>query len=225
MSAPPVAVKLYRTIAAAAPYLRGLAEQSTPFTFDIESYDAAGSPSRKSIAVDPHHPDFRVRGCAFATSPTEGAYVDFMVDVSSSREPVFSVPDNYSSTDPGIVALRAAFASPAEKSAFNGHFDECGLVYPGWVPEVRNRGRDGMLAAIALGDGTHERLTLAHLVLVLLRKETTWDVDKGLMRDLPVEQVADGAVHDACLTLELCDLLDGWADEDRRIRWSGLTRG
>lgn len=213
----PVTVKLYRTLAAATLYLRALAERAEPWTFDIETYDAGAFPSRKGVAVDPHHPDFRVRGCAFATSSTEGAFVDF---TSSPTD----WPPGLLDTE-GLRALRAAFAGDAEKGAFNGHFDECGLVYSGWVPRVTNRARDGMLAAIALGDGTHERLTLAHLVLVLLRRETTWDIDKSTMRDQPVEVVADGAVHDACLTHELCDLLDAWAAEDRRILWSGLTRG
>jgi hypothetical protein len=225
VSGPSVTVKLYRTLAAAESYLRGLAERAEGWTFDIESYDAAEFPSRKSVSIDPHHPDFRVRGCAFATSPTEGAFVDFMTDALSAPAPVFSVPANYRPTDPGICALRAAFASPAEKGAFNGHFDECGLVYAGWVPRVANRARDGMLAAIALGDGTHENLRLATLAAVLLRRDVTWDIDKSTMRDQPAEVVADGAVHDACLTHELCDLLDVWADEDRRIFWSGLTRG
>lgn len=131
--------------------------------------------------------------------------------------------DPQSATD--CTYLDAAFASDAEKGAFNGGFDECGLVYPGWVPAVRNRTRDGMLAMIALGDGTHERLTLAHAIVVLLHRKVVWNEDKALMRDLPAETVADGSVHDACYTHELCDLLDGWAEEDRRIRWSGLTRG
>jgi hypothetical protein len=214
VSGPSVTVKLYRTLGAAAPYLRDLARHPGPWTFDIESYDAAEFPSRKGVAVDPHHPDFRVRGVAFATSPTEGAFVDFGLFVPTD----FEVGNN-------LKLLADAFASDAEKGAFNGHFDECGLVYTGWVPRVANRARDGMLAAIALGDGTHENLRLATLAAVLLRRDVTWDIDKSTMRDQPAEVVADGAVHDACLTHELCDLLDVWADEDRRIFWSGLTRG
>jgi hypothetical protein len=208
----PVVVTVYHNLAEAEQFLRHLATVEK-FTFDIETYDAAQSPSRKEVAVDPHHPDFRVRGCAFALSATEGVWVDFLND-----------EQNPSRLAEDILSLRAAFASDAEKGAFNGGFDECGLVYPGWIPVVRNRARDGMLAMIALGDGTHERLTLAHAIVVLLRRKVRWDADKALMRDLPVEQVADGAVHDACYTHELCDLLDGWADEDRRIQWSGLTR-
>jgi hypothetical protein len=212
-SSSPVTVKLYRSLAAAGPYLRALAERAEGWTFDIETYDAVEFPSRKHVAVDPHHPDFRVRACAFATSATEGALVDFQGD-----------QQNPSRLTEDILPLRAAFASDAEKGAFNGGFDECGLVYTGWVPQIRNRTRDGMLAMIALGDGTHERLTLAQAIVVLLHREVVWDADKSLMRDLPADVVADGAVHDACYTHELCDLLDGWAEEDRRIRWSGLTR-
>lgn len=217
----PVTVKLYRSLEAAEPYLLALAERAEGWTFDIETYDAEEFPSRKHVAVDPHHPDFRVRGCAFATSATEGAFVDFGL-----QSPVdFGVEDGSDIHHPGMAALRAAFSSGAEKGAFNGGFDECGLVYSGWVPAVRNRARDGMLAMIALGDGTHERLTLAQAIVVLLHRQVVWDVDKSLMRDLPADVVADGAVHDACYTHELCDLLDSWAEEDRRIRWSGITRG
>jgi hypothetical protein len=209
----PVVVTVYRSLAEAQGFLTALASRAEPWVFDIETYDAAQCPSRKEVAVDPHHPDFRVRGCAFATSATEGAWVDFLNDEQNPRR-----------LAEDILPLHAAFASDAEKGAFNGGFDECGLVYTGWVPAVRNRTRDGMLAMIALGDGTHERLTLAHAIVVLLKRKVRWDADKALMRDLPVEVVADGAVHDACYTYELCDLLDGWADEDRRIQWSGLTR-
>ena len=207
-----VRVTLYRSLAAAAPYLLELAAHPGPWTFDIESYDAGAFPSRKNVSVDPHHPDFRVHGVAFATSAKVGAYV------------FFELLDDCRDLDgDGVDALRVAFDSDAEKGAYNGHFDENGLVYTGWVPRVRNRARDGMLSTIALGDGTHENLKLPHVAKLLLRRETTWEIDKSTMRDQPVEVVADGAVHDACLTHELCDLLDAWANEDRRIQWSGLT--
>jgi hypothetical protein len=211
----PVVVTVYRSLEEARSFLTYLAGRGEPWTFDIETYDAAQCPSRKEVAVDPHHPDFRVRGCAFALSATEGTWVEFRTQHERELDREFKAD-----TSP----LEAAFASDAEKGAFNGGFDECGLVYPGWVPAVRNRTRDGMLGMIALGDGTHERLTLAHAIVVLLRRKVRWDADKALMRDLPVDQVADGAVHDACYTHELCDLLDIWADEDRRIQWSELTR-
>ncbi len=214
----PITVKLYRSLGAATLYLEALAVHPGPWTFDIETYDAAEFPSRKSVAVDPHHPDFRVRGVAFATSAVEGAFVDLISD-----SPPGALWDKL--VPPFRNPLGDAFASDAEKGAFNGGFDECGLVYSGWVPQVRNRTRDGMLAMIALGDGTHERLTLAHAIVVLLHRKVVWNEDKALIRDLPAETVADGSVHDACYTHELCDLLDGWAEEDRRIRWSGLTRG
>lgn len=209
-----VRVKLYRDLCAAAPYLRALAQAPGPWTFDIETYDAGAFPSRKTVSTDPHHPDFRLHGVAIATSAHDGAYI-FLGDTDDCRD----------LDGDGIDALRAAFDSDAEKGAYNGHFDENGLVYTGWVPRVRNRVRDGMLSTIALGDGTHESLKLPHVAKLLLKRETTWEIDKSTMRDQPVEVVADGAVHDACLAHELCDLLDAWAEEDRRIQWSVLTYG
>lgn len=205
MSSP--SVTIYRSLADARTFLGRLARGLDPWTFDIETYDAVESPSRKGVAVDPCHPDFRVRGAAIAISKDAGAWVEFG-DLAIAGE--------------GLTALRAAFASDAEKGAFNGGFDENGLVYTGWVPCVRNRTRDGMLAMIALGDGTHESLKLSHGIRALLRREYHWDEDKGKMRDLPVEVVADGAVRDACCTHELCDMLDGWAAEDRHIEWSKI---
>jgi hypothetical protein len=197
-----LSVTVYRSLADARPFLGQLARILDPWTFDIETYDAVESPGRKAVAVDPCHPDFRVRGVAIATSKDSGAWVEFVGDEAAP--------------------LRAAFASDAEKGAFNGGFDENGLVYTGWVPQVRNRTRDGMLAMIALGDGTHESLKLSHGIRVLLRRKYHWDEDKGMMRDLPVETVAEGAVRDACCTHELCDLLDGWAAAGKRIEWSRM---
>jgi hypothetical protein len=57
----------------------------------------------------------------------------------------------------------------------------------------------------------------------LLKHEVYWEVDKGLMRDLPLGKVADGAVHDACYTHELCDYLDTKADKDEHIEWSKIV--
>lgn len=196
---------IYRSLADARLFLEGLAQHEGPWTFDIETYDGYEFPSRKGVAVDPCHPDFRVRGVAIATSADEGAWVEFGVLDWADK-----------------AALSSAFASDAEKGAFNGGFDENGLVYAGWVPLVRNRTRDGMLAMIALGDGTHESLRLSHAIRVLLRREYHWDEDKATVRDMPIEAVADGAVRDACATHELCDLLDGWAAEGKRIEWSKI---
>ncbi len=213
---PTIRIEIYRSLTEAGPFLRALATRTADWTFDIETYDAAapiGVPGRKEVAVDPFHPDFRVRGVAIAFSKDEGYWIEL-----GGRPPA--------QTQRGRAELKrlaAAFGSDAGKGAYNGSFDENGLVYTGWVPQVRNRTRDAMLSMIALGDGTHERLTLEHAIRVLLHREYHWDVDKGLMRDLPLEEVARGAVHDACATHELCDLLDEWAiREDPHIRWSKM---
>jgi hypothetical protein len=206
-----VIVDVYTDLVAATPYLLGLARLETPWVFDIETFDGAQFPSRKEVSTNPHHPDFRVRGCAFAITPEQGAWVDF-----GMTTPV-TAPAK------GLAALRAAFASATAKGAFNGGFDENGLVYTGWIPVVRNRYYDGMLDLVALGDGTHNSLTLWHAVETLLKKPYQWDgEDKSLMRDIPMEKIADGAVRDACYTLELILLLDSWAERDIYIEWSKL---
>jgi hypothetical protein len=212
-------VRVYGSLGAATPFLAALARSRAPWVFDIETYDAAAFPSRKNVAVDPHHPDFRVRGCAVAWSSVDGAWLEFGTQEERQQDSVNSLDGD------GVDALRDAFGSDAEKGAFNGGFDENGLVYPGWVPRVRNRTRDGMLAMTALGDGTHERLTLQHATAVLLRRAEHWvGADKGLMRDLPLAEVAEGSVRDACNTYALCDMLDAWAEEERHIEWSRIPR-
>ncbi len=219
-----VSVKVYGSLDAAAPFLAALARSPGPWVFDIETYDAAEFPSRKHVSVDPFHPDFRVRGVAVAWRDDVGAWVELNGDPAGLGRRLR--PRGVEVLCPvGIAALRAAFASDAEKGAFNGGFDDCGLVYPGWVPRVRNRTRDGMLSMVGLGDGTHERLTLQHAAAVLLGADPHWvDVDKGQMRGLPIDVVAEGSVRDACLTYALCDLLDGEAAEERHIEWSKIPR-
>lgn len=210
-------IAVYRSLREAGPFLRSLAARAEPWTFDIESYDGAQYPSRKPVSTNPHHPDFRVRGCAFALSADSGAWVDFMQD-QALLDLVLRSPRDAR----GLGELRAAFETDAEKAAFNGGFDENGLVYTGWLRSVRNRFRDGMLGMVALGDGTHARLTLTHAVETILRKRMHWeDTDKSLMRDIPIDQVADGAVRDACATHELCDALDALADGEpvKYIEW------
>jgi hypothetical protein len=211
-------ITTFRSLAEAEPFLRKLAVHLGPWVFDIETYDAEEFPSRKHVAVDPCHPDFRVRGCAFALSKDIGAWVEFVDPLACSIGVLGS------DADP-LGPLAAAFASDAEKGAFNGGFDENGLVYGGWVPVIRNRVRDGMLSMVALGDGTHGQhgMRLEAGVVRLLKREAYWGgVDKGLMRDLPIEVVADGAVRDACATYELCDFLDAMATEGRHIEWSRM---
>jgi hypothetical protein len=201
-----VTVEIYEDLPSAASFLRRVIEHPGPWTFDIETYDAAKFPSRREVATDPFHPDFRVRGVAIALSPTHGGWVDFLRGTDSEE-------------------LREAFASDAEKGAFNGGFDESGLVYTGVVPVVRNRSRDGMLALIALGDGLQRQeqhvFRLETAVVKILKRSQYWSgVDKSMMRELPIKTVANGAVRDACFAHELCDLLDARAAENRYIDWS-----
>ena len=105
--------------------------------------------------------------------------------------------------------LTPAFTSPAPKGAFNGSYDEEGLIVPGWVEDVKNRTEDPMLAMVVLGNGQHESLKLERAVVDLLGRRQSWQVDKQRMRDLPLREVARGAVGDACRTLELCWYLRG----------------
>lgn len=232
-----VLVKVFPNLPAAEPFLRRLATLSIPWTFDIETYDAQTpapvmtdeglviEPGRKAIAVDPFHPDFRVRGIAIAISGTRGAWIELNGDpLGGPRKPTAQA---LAMLEPGAMeALHLAFGSDAEKGAFNGSFDENGMICAGWIPQVRNRTRDGMLALVALGDGTQAirgGLTLQTAIQKLLKHEVYWEVDKGLMRDLPLGKVADGAVHDACYTHELCDYTDKVADADGHIEWSKIV--
>lgn len=164
------------------------------WTFDIEAFDAKRFPSRREVATDPCHPDFRLRGVAIAWSATQGAWLELAPFVEQ-REAVRAL-------------LTPMFMSEAEKGAFNGSYDEEGLVVPGWIAGLRNRWHDGMLAMVALGDGTHESLRLEKAVVDILGKPQIWNADKTQMRDLPLEVVARGAVGDACLTYELCETLE-----------------
>ena len=171
-----------------------LARHRGMWAFDIESFDAGAFPSRREVSTDPCHPDFRLRGIAVAWSPTRGVWLE--------------LAPHYSQRARVCELLTPALDSPADKTAFNGHFDEEGIVVPGWSRRVR-RTRDAMLALVALSDGTHESLRLEKAVVDVLGKRQYWDaVDKGRMRDLPLDLVARGAVHDACATLELEEHLD-----------------
>lgn len=188
--------EVYGSPAEAAGYLATLAVRAEPWAFDIEAYDAAVFPSRRGVSTDPCHPDFRLRGVAVATSPREGAWIDC------------------AGWEGRLVEARAlfspAFGSPAAKWAFNGHYDEEGLVYPGWVECVANRAGDGMLALLALSDGAHESLRLEHAVVNVLGARQYWNgMDKSRMRDVPLAVVAANAVGDACYTYQLVELLHG----------------
>lgn len=188
----------------ATDFLAWLAEHPGPWAFDIEAFDAAEFPSRKHVSTDPCHPDYRVRGIAFAWSGTAGAWVDLKDWNEGERKQL------------ARFLLGPAFASPAEKWAFSGHYDEEGLVYTGFIPYLSNRAGDGMLAMVALGDGTHDSLRLEKAVVDVLKRPSYWNgQDKAKMRDLPLAAVADGAIGDACCTFELCtDLHDRIARED-----------
>ena len=66
-----------------------------------------------------------------------------------------------------------------------------------------------MLAQVAMSDGTHESFKLEKAVVDILGHRQYWaEVDKSRMRDFSLEDVARGAVRDACHTLELEEILD-----------------
>lgn len=221
-----ILIQRYPSLQAAEPFLRKLAVRVAPWVFDIESYDAVEFPSRKPVSVNPFHPDFRVRGAAIALSPTRAAWLELNGDPTGQGRRLTAAGARVLCPT-AMDALALAFGSLAEKGAFNGSFDENGMITAGWVPEIRNRSRDGMLALVALSDGTQAMrggLTLETAIQKLLRHEVYWEIDKSLMRDLPIEKVAEGAGHDACYTYELCDALDLRADEGKTIEWSKIAK-
>ncbi len=185
---------LITSLSQLAKFAARLAKARKWWAFDIESFDAKRFPSRKEVATDPCHPDFRVRGVAIAWSPTQGVWLE-LAPLLAQQDAVRAL-------------LTPAFMSEAEKGAFNGSFDEEGLIVPGWIGGLRKRWHDGMLAMVALGDGTHESLKLEKAVVDILGKPQIWNADKTQMRDLPIEVVARGSVGDACLTYELCETLE-----------------
>ena len=105
--------------------------------------------------------------------------------------------------------LDSVFRSSARKVAFSGHFDEEGLIYPGWVSEIAHRDGDGLLALVALGNGTYDSMRLEKAVVDILRRPQYWNgVDKNGMRDVPLEICGRNAVGDACHTFELVRVLE-----------------
>lgn len=187
-------VHAFRSPEEATPFLRWLATYRKFFTFDLETYDALKCPGRKGVATDPFNPDFRVRGVAIAYTNTEAAWIELMPWEDEKLR--------------AQALLSPAFASPARKGAFNGQFDEHGLVFPttgvAWATEVRHRDADGMLAAIALGDVTQDSNTLSATVARVFGGGLTWDgADKSQMRDLPFEDVSRGSGGDAIWTRRL----------------------
>lgn len=187
-------VPTFRDPFEAREFLAKLAKHPGPWSFDIEAFDAGAFPSRPNVATDPCHPDFRLRGVAFAWGGSGGAWVDCFT-VNDQKHDVRALLD-------------PVFSSDAEKWAFNGSYDEEGLVYPGWVTEINARSGDGMLAMVALGDGRHESLRLEKATADLLKRPQAWDgFDKAQIRDLSIDEVARGAVADAKNALALCRLL------------------
>lgn len=184
-------LKIYPNLDAARPLLDKLAIYRGFWTFDIETYDAQALPSRPKVATDPCHPDFRVRGLALSWAHHTGAWLEFL---------------DWETRKPEARALlNPLFLSPAPKGAFAGHFDEEGLIYPGWVDGIENRTSDAMLALVALGDARHESLRLEKAVIDVLKIPPSWDaVDKSRIREYPMEQIARGSVGDACRTYTLC---------------------
>ena len=192
---PQVQVTVYPHPAAAGAYLQRLARGAPQgrWFFDIETYDAKETPSRRCVATEPFHPDFRVRGVAIADGPTTGVWIELMPWQARIPE--------------AARLLAPAFASEDEKGAFAGGFDENGLIVPGWVPEVRNRARDPWLAAIALdtvgGGHSLERL----VVDVLGEPQPKAGVDRGRIREMSLAAVAEYAIYDACAEWRLDEAL------------------
>jgi uracil-DNA glycosylase len=186
---PPVDARVFRLgTPQAGAALGRLAENPDPWFFDVETFDAKGSPARAGVATDPFHPDFRVRGVAVALDGGRGFWVEFDQDMGRAE---------------ARRLLDPAFGSGAEKGAFVSGFDSNGLIAQGWVSEVRNLARDPWLAAIALdtrgGGHSLERL----VVDVLGEPQPKAGVDRARIAEMPLEAVARYAVNDACCEFRL----------------------
>jgi len=57
-------------------FLTKLTAHRAPWAFDIESYDGKEFPSRRPVATDPCHPDFRLRGIAIAWGSEKGVWIE-----------------------------------------------------------------------------------------------------------------------------------------------------
>jgi hypothetical protein len=191
---PPIQIDIFPTLAEAKTFLEYLARSKSRWIFDIETFDNLNVPGRKYVATDPFHPEFRVRGVAIAWRGDRGAWIEL-------------APWEHRK-DEARAILSPAFMSMTPKGAFHGHFDEAGLVYPGWVHKVENRSSDGLLALIAINAGGQEGKSLERAVVEILGEPQYWSVDKTRMKDLPIAQVAEGSVRDACSTLKLVDVLE-----------------
>jgi len=198
----PVRFHVFSDPLKASGFLGKLKESGGPhkrFWFDIETGDAQGVPSRKAVATDPFHPQFRVRGVAIALSPEIGAWIELRSWEDRKGE--------------ASKILTPVFMSEWEKGAFYGSFDENGLIVPGWVEGVRNRTRDPYLAAIALDETGHGH-SLERLCLDLLGiSKPKGKVDPQRIMEMSVEEVAEYAVRDCCLAWALDDALQARLDK------------
>jgi len=190
---PDIKYDIFKDPGEAKPFLTELAKYNKPWVFDIESFDAQECPSRRSVGTDPFHPDFRVRGIGFAWKPDRGAYVELTSWDQWRRQ--------------AAEIFGPAFASPALKWAFNGTFDEEGLVYNGWVPEINNRRGDGLMGVLSINAGGLPNFTLERCVVDILGEAQYWGVDKSLIRELPLEKVAESAVRDCASTYKLVKIV------------------
>lgn len=187
---PEVQVDIFRSPSEAEDFLRGLSRHKRPWAFDIESYDHEQPDSaRENVATDPFHPMFRVRGVAIAWQHNRGAWIELM-----SAEGMQEFASRI---------LGPAFASPAEKWAFNGPFDENGLVYQKWVPRIANRKGDGMLGLVAINAGGQEGFSLERAVVSILGEPQFWTLNKLKIGSANIQNVAEASVRDACSTLKL----------------------
>jgi hypothetical protein len=190
---PDVQMDVFSDPGQAENFLKYLACHKKPWAFDIETYDAGQESTRHAVGVDPFHPDFRVRGVAIAWQFNRGAWIELMPWEDRKAE--------------AAKLFGPVFASSAEKWAFNGSFDENGLVYSGWAPAITNRKGDGLLALIASNAGGHSGVSLARAVVDILGEPQYWVINKLTIRTAKLMDVADSAVRDACSTLKLTDFL------------------
>lgn len=197
-SAPPSKdVFIFPTPDRARDFLLLLANRRQAWAADIESYDAKECPSRKKVATDACHPDFRLRGFAAGWIEPDGRPFVGYIDCAPWEDRKAEASRLFA----------PAFLSPAPKIFFNGHTDELGLTVPGWVRTVRHRAADPMLAAICLGDGTQPANSLARLTVDVLGHANHWQSDKRRMRDLPLAEVALGCAGDVIDTYRLAMVL------------------
>lgn len=186
---PEIKVDVFEDLGKAKGLLRNLAKHKKPWAFDMETYDAGQFPSRRHVATDPFHPDFRIRGVAMAWRSDRGAWIDLRSWENRKEE--------------AREILSSVFGTPAEKWAFNGGFDDNALVYSGWVRKIVNRSDDGMLRLIAVNAGGQKGFTQERLVVELLGEPQYWVIDKTRMEKLTIEKVSQSAVRDACSTFKL----------------------